>query len=77
MISHMKHTPEQREDGLHVEPKTIQGKFMSAAWSSSSRSVQTLLLYSTLLYFFKYSPQSSQIQYLEEASTGLCVKAIP
>ena len=25
----------------------------------------------------KYSPQTSQIYFLEEASTGLCVEAIP
>ena len=31
----------------------------------------------TTTIFSKYSPQTSQIQFLEEASTGRCIEAIP
>ena len=41
----------------------------------SQHSVPTTLSSTTI--FSKYSPQTSQIQFLEEASTGLCVEAIP
>ena len=43
--------------------------------SSSIHFVQ--LLYSTITIFSKCSPQTSQIQFLEETSTGVCVGAIP
>ena len=43
---------------------------ISSAWSSGSHSIQLLYHYSI---FSKYSPQTSQNQYLEEASIGLCV----
>ena len=37
----------------------------------------SLFYYYSLTIFSKYSPQTSQIQFLEEASTGLFVGAIP
>ena len=53
--------------------KFITCRFYQLHRSSSSHSSHQI----PPTIFSKYSPQTSQIQFLEDASTGLCVGAIP
>ena len=64
---------------FHINSYLFFISFISSAWRSGSHSIQLLLLllsHSMTTIFSKYSPQTFQIQFLEEASTVLCVGAI-